>query len=88
MPKPLRVAIILLLAVALGYLFYASTHTSHYRVQVCVTFAGRTACSEVAGSTLAEAERAGHDTACAKIVSGVTETVGCERATATVRQEK
>jgi hypothetical protein len=77
MPKALRLAIFVLLAGALVYLFYASSHTAEYRVEVCVDFAGRTTCRTAAGRTREAAERAAHDNACADLTSGVTGTIQC-----------
>lgn len=78
MPLPLRVAIALLLAGAAVYIGYATLHTARYRVEVCVAYAGATACRTAEGRTPAEAQRAALDNACAQIASGVTATVGCQ----------
>jgi hypothetical protein len=78
MPKTLRVAIGALVAAAFIYLLYASFHSANYRVQVCVTYRGESACRIAEGRTLALATRAAHDNACAQITSGVTGTVGCQ----------
>lgn len=83
MPKLLRFAIIVLVLASLAYIFYASSRTAQFRVKVCVTFAGQTACATAAGRTRADAERAAHDTACGQIASGVTDTVACQRTRAT-----
>ena len=83
MPKTLRVAIGLLLAAALAYLVYATLHSARFRVQVCLTYRGQTACRIAEGRTLAEATRAAHDNACSQITSGVTGTVGCQDTPAT-----
>jgi hypothetical protein len=67
-----------LVAAALVYLVYASFHSANFRVQVCVTYRGQSACRIAEGRTLALAARAAHDNACSQITSGVTGTVGCQ----------
>ncbi len=83
MPKTVRVAIGALLAAALFYLVYASLHTAKFRVQVCLTYQGATACRIAEGRTLALATRAAHDNACSQVTSGVTGTIGCQDTPAT-----
>lgn len=83
MPTPLRITLGLLVAAALMYLFYASLHTARYRVEVCLTYQGRSACRTADGRTQAEALRAAHDNACSQITSGVTGTLGCQNTAAT-----
>ncbi len=78
MPVPLRIAVILLVVAALGYIFFASFHTAVYHVEVCVRYNGGDACREAAGRTHAEALRGAHDNACAQLTSGVTGTIGCQ----------
>ncbi|MGH9483382.1 MAG: hypothetical protein ACRD1L_14940 [Terriglobales bacterium] len=83
MPKPLRLAIAALIAAAVAYVVYSSFHTARYRVQVCLSYHGESACRIAEGRTPAEAMRAAHDNACAQITSGVTGTLGCQNTPAT-----
>jgi len=78
MPKALRLAITTLVVAAAAYVIYASMHTAKYRVRVCVSYHGETACRIAEGRTRDEAQRAAHDNACAQITSGVTGTLGCQ----------
>ncbi|HXR98830.1 MAG TPA: hypothetical protein VN709_13395 [Terriglobales bacterium] len=83
MPKPLRFAIIALLAAAVVYVIYSSMHTAQFRVEVCLTYQGASACRTAEGRTRDEALRAAHDNACAQVTSGVTGTLGCQNTPAT-----
>ena len=83
MPKPLRFAIIALLAAAVVYVIYSSMHTAQFRVEVCLTYQGESACRTAEGRTRDEALRAAHDNACAQVTSGVTGTLGCQNTPAT-----
>lgn len=78
MPAPLRLALGLLVAVALGYIIYASLHTERYRVEVCVHYRGMSACRTAEGRTEADAQRGALDNACSQITFGVTGTIGCQ----------
>jgi len=42
-------------------------------------FRGQTACATAAGTTRQEAQRTASDTACAKISSGVTDSIACSQ---------
>ncbi|HUX66609.1 MAG TPA: hypothetical protein VMV31_03890 [Terriglobales bacterium] len=83
MPKPLRFALVLLVAAAVAYVLYASLHSARYRVEVCLSYHGLSACRIAEGRTRAEALRAAHDNACSQITSGVTGTLGCQDTPAT-----
>jgi len=78
MPRLLRVTLALLVFAVVFYVLYASLHSAHYRVQVCLAYQGRSACRIAEGRTQDEALRAAHDNACAQITSGVTGTLGCQ----------
>ncbi|MGH9394711.1 MAG: hypothetical protein ACRD1E_11120 [Terriglobales bacterium] len=78
MPKLLRFAIAGLILAAVVYLIYASVHSARYRVEVCLSYHGLSACRTAEGNTQAEALRAAHDNACAQVTSGVTGTLGCQ----------
>jgi len=45
--------------------------------EVCVTFAGRSACRTAAGATREEAVRTATDNACAFLASGMTDSIRC-----------
>lgn len=83
MPKVLRIAIAALIVAAAAYIVYSSFHTARYRVQVCLSYQGASACRIAEGRTPSEALRAAHDNACAQITSGVTGTLGCQNTPAT-----
>lgn len=83
MPRTLRFAILTLIALAVVYVFWSSTHTARHTVTVCVTYQGLSACRTAEGRTQAEAQRAAHDNACSQITSGVTGTLGCQDTPAT-----
>lgn len=83
MPKLLRILLGLLVAAVVAYVLYASLHAARYRVEVCLTYHGLSACRTAEGRTQAEALRAAHDNACSQVTSGVTGTLGCQNTPAT-----
>ncbi|MCC7499322.1 MAG: hypothetical protein IT160_17195 [Bryobacterales bacterium] len=73
-----------LLAVAgiivfLGILLSLTMGENRKRVEVCITFGGRTECRTASGATLEEAERTAVQNACALLASGMTASMACER---------
>jgi hypothetical protein len=80
MKKPVVVGIVFLLVV-LGVIVYSSMTMAGYRVEVCVTYQGRSACRTASGSTEEFATRTATANACAQIASGVTDTIACQNAT-------
>lgn len=82
-PPLLRLAIGVLIAAAIIYILYSSFHGARFHAEVCVRYHGLAACREAAGRTREEALRAAHDNACSQIVSGVTDTIGCQDTPAT-----
>lgn len=78
MPKPLRFLLAGLVILVAVYVVYSSLHTARYRVEVCVSYHGLSACRVAEGRTQEEAQRAAHDNACSQITSGVTGTLGCQ----------
>lgn len=78
MPKTVRIALICLVVAVVAYVLWSSMHTANYRVQVCVSYHGLSACRTAEGRTQDEAFRAAHDNACSQITSGVTGTLGCQ----------
>jgi hypothetical protein len=59
-------------------MLYSTLHGPRYRVEVCMTYQGRTACKTVNAKSETAALRSGTENACADIASGVTDTVRCQ----------
>jgi hypothetical protein len=59
-------------------MLYSTLHGPRYRVEVCMTCQGRTACKTVNAKSETAALRSGTENACADIASGVTDTVRCQ----------
>jgi len=78
MNKTVLIGVAFVLAV-LAVLIYSSMHVAQYRVEVCVNFQGRTECRTASADTQDHALRSAQSNACALMVSGVTETMQCER---------
>ena len=70
---------IVFVVVVVAYLAYSSMHIAKYRVEVCVAFHGANQCRTAAADTQDHALRSAQSNACALLVSGVTETMQCER---------
>ncbi len=79
MNKRLGLYIVLGIAAFLAILFYLTMSGRQNRVEVCITFNGRTACKIASGPTREEAIRTASDNACALIASGVTDSMACAR---------
>lgn len=62
----------------LGLLVYSSMNLTTHRVEVCMTFQGRTQCRTASGKTQAEAARTATENACALISSGMTDSIACQ----------
>jgi hypothetical protein len=71
---------IVFVAVVLAFLVYSSMHIANYRVEVCVVFHGGNQCRTASADTQDHALRSAQSNACALLVSGVTDTMQCERA--------
>jgi len=63
----------------IGYVVYSSLHVGDVECEVCITFEGRDACRTVAGKTQEDSLRGAITNTCAQLVSGVTDTLRCER---------
>jgi hypothetical protein len=74
------VAGILVVAAVLAILIYSSLDLASHRVEVCMEWNGRTNCKTASASTREFATRTAITNACAEMVSGVTDTLACERA--------
>ena len=73
------VAVIVVGIIAL--IAYGTMAGARYRVKVCMTYNGRTACRTVAAHSEEGAIRGATINACGDIASGVTESMGCEHTT-------
>lgn len=57
---------------------YSTLHGPRYRVEVCMSFKGNSACKTVNAKSEQAALRSATENACADISSGVTDTVECQ----------
>jgi hypothetical protein len=67
----------------LGVIIYSTMNLSQNKVQVCMTYNGRTSCRIASATTREFALRTATTNACGEIAAGVTETMGCNQATPT-----
>jgi hypothetical protein len=75
-----RSLLVLAGVVALVALLYYATFTqASTECEVCVRFEGREACQTAAADSREAAEQTALSTACAKVSSGVTGSIGCTR---------
>lgn len=65
------------LVAVLAVIIYSSMGLAKYRVEVCITFRGQTACRIASADTREHALRTATDNACALIASGVTDSIAC-----------
>lgn len=72
--------IVLFVAVFAALIGWSTFHGPRYRVQVCMTYNGRSDCRKVSGKSEAAALKGGIENACADLVSGVTDTIACGQA--------
>jgi hypothetical protein len=72
-------AAVIFVAIVLGAILYTSLAgaNSKYRVEICITFQGRTECRTARASTHDEALRTATDNACALMASGQSEFERC-----------
>lgn len=70
---------VVFVVLVLVFLLYSSMHIAQYRVEVCVNFRGATQCRVASADTRDHAMRSAQSNACALLVSGVTDTMQCER---------
>lgn len=77
MSKPV-IAGIVFVVVVLAVLVYSSLHLAKFRVEVCMTFNGRTDCRTASADTEEHALRSATSNACGLIASGVTDSIACE----------
>jgi len=77
MKKPVLIGIIFALLV-LAYIVYSSLNLAGHKVEVCITFNGRSNCRTASGASEEYARRTATTNACADIASGVTDSIACE----------
>jgi hypothetical protein len=70
---------VVFVVVVLAFLVYSSMHIANYRVEVCIAFHGGNQCRTASADTQDHALRSAQSNACALLVSGVTDTMQCER---------
>ena len=80
MKKPVLFGIIFVLVI-LAVIVYSTMNLAKYRVEVCIAFHGGNQCRTASADTQDHALRSAQSNACALLVSGVTDTMQCERAT-------
>jgi hypothetical protein len=73
------ILVTLLVVGFIALMAYATLAGARYRVKVCMTYSGRTACRTVAAHSEEGAVRSATGNACGEIASGVTESMGCEK---------
>ena len=78
MNKTIAIGIVFVVVV-LAFLVYSSMHIANYRVEVCIAFHGGNQCRTASADTQDHALRSAQSNACALLVSGVTDTMQCER---------
>ena len=79
MRKPVLAGVLVVLAIIV-LLALSMRDVSSHRVEVCVDWKGRINCKTTRASTEEAAIRSAITNACAEMVSGVTDTLACERA--------
>lgn len=77
MSKPV-IAGIIFVVIVLAVLLYSSLNLAKFRVEVCMTFNGRTDCRTASADTEEHALRTATANACGLIASGVTDSLACE----------
>ena len=70
---------VVLAALFLAALFYATARETGVRCEICVDFGGARACRVASGADREKAVSEGSSTACAVLTRGVTEAFACQR---------
>jgi energy-converting hydrogenase Eha subunit H len=78
--KPVMIGIVFVL-VFLGVIIYSTMNLSQNRVEVCITFKGRSLCRVASATTREFAVRTATANVCGELAGGVTETMACNQAT-------
>ena len=74
-----KVFIVALVLLFVGIVIYSSMGLGQFRCEVCMEFQGRSACATASGTSQEEARRTATETACAKISSGMSESIACSQ---------
>ena len=82
MSKPVIVGIVFVVGV-LGVLLYSTMNLAKFKVEVCVTFNGRSDCRIASADTEEHALRTATSNACGLLASGVTDSLACEHSVPT-----
>ena len=77
MRKPVLIGILLAAAI-LGAIVYTTIGNQEYRVEICMTYQGRSACRIASARTRDVAERTARENACAQISIGSFDSLHCE----------
>lgn len=64
-------------AVFIAFVVYSTMGLRQHRVEVCVTYQGRSSCRTASASTKQQALRTAQENACALITSGMTDSMAC-----------
>ena len=82
MSKPVIVGIVFI-AVVVAVLLFSTMNLAKFRVEVCVTFNGRSDCRIASADTEEHALRTATSNACGLLASGVTDSLACEHSVPT-----
>jgi len=75
-----KTLVVIAVVLAVGaFFFYLSTAHASEQCEVCMQFNGRSNCAKAAGRTVDQATEGAHTTACGPLVSGMNETIACQR---------
>ena len=77
MSNATKLLITILVVLFVGIVIYSSMGLGQFRCEVCMEYQGRSACATASGTSQEEARRTATETACAKISSGMTESIAC-----------
>jgi len=75
--KPAIIGILLTLLI-LGAIVYTTIGNQEFRVEVCMSYKGQSACRIASARTRETAERSARENACAQISSGSFDSLHCE----------
>jgi len=78
MNRNVGILVTVLVVGIIALIAYSTMAGARYRVKICMTYSGRTACKTVVAHSEEGAVRGATTNACGDIASGVTESMGCE----------
>lgn len=73
------VAAAVVLLPVVGFVVYSSLRVGAVECEVCMSFDGREICRSASAATRQQALRSATDNACARLTSGMTNTIRCEQ---------